>query len=94
MTPILTPELPGPPSDLRARITAAREEIRRVLTERAQRTREEHTSSTPAASSPRDIGVSVQTRHGGAMNRLTADHRAVRGDAMERTVEPSGRRRA
>ena len=68
----------------RARIAAAREEIRRVLTERAQRSREDHTSSTPAASSRRDIGVSVQTRHGGAMNRLAADHRAVRGDAMER----------
>ncbi|MEX3656028.1 rep protein [Mycolicibacterium fortuitum] len=78
----------------RARITAAREEIRRVLTERAQRSREEHTSSTPIALSRRGIGVSVQTRHGGAMNRLAADHRAVRGDAMERTVERSGRRRA
>ena len=33
----------------RARITAAREEIRRILTERAQRTREDHTSSPPAA---------------------------------------------
>ncbi|MEC4905865.1 hypothetical protein R2351_25265 [Mycobacteroides chelonae] len=77
----------------RARITAAREEIRRVLTDRAQRSREEHTSSTPATSSRRDIELPVQTRHGGAMNRLAADHRAVRGDAMERTVEPSGRRR-
>ncbi|GFG55895.1 hypothetical protein MMUR_00310 [Mycolicibacterium murale] len=55
-----------------------------MLTERAQRSREDHTSSTPAASSRRDIGLSVQTRHGGAMNRLAADHRAVRGDAMER----------
>lgn len=36
----------------RARITAAREEIRRVLTERAQRTScEEHTSSAPTARS-------------------------------------------
>ena len=77
----------------RARITAAREEIRRVLTERAQRSRKDHTSSTPTASSRHDIGVSIQTRHGGAMNRLAADHRAVRGDAMERTVERSGRRR-
>ncbi|SIK33049.1 Putative replication protein RepA [Mycobacteroides abscessus subsp. abscessus] len=78
----------------RARITAAREEIRRVLTERAQRSREEHTSSPPAASPRRDIGLSVQALHGGAMNRPAADHRAVRGDAMERTVERSGRRRA
>ena len=76
----------------RARITAAREEIRRVLIERAQRSREEHTSSPPAASSRRDIGVSVQTRHGGAMNRLAAHQRAARGHAMERTVERSGRR--
>ena len=68
----------------RARITAAREEIRRVLTERAQLSREDQTSSTPAASSRRDIRLAVQTRHGGAMNRLAADHRAVRGDAMER----------
>ena len=52
----------------RARITAAREEIRRVLTERAQRSREDHTSSTLTALSRRNIGVSVQTRHGGAMN--------------------------
>ena len=63
----------------RARITAAREEIRRVLAERAQRSREEHTSSTPAVPSRRVIKLSVQTRHGGA---------------MERTVERSGRRRA
>lgn len=73
----------------RARITAAREEIRRVLTERAQRPCEEHTSSTPATSSRRGIGLSERTRHGGAMNRLADDHRAVRGDAMERTVECS-----
>ena len=50
----------------RARITAAREEIRRVLTERAQRSREQHISNPPTASSRRDIGPSVQTRHGGA----------------------------
>lgn len=78
----------------RARITAAREEIRRVLTERAQRSREEHTSSSPVASSRRDIGLSERTRHGGAMNRPAADHRAVRGDASQSTVERSGRRRA
>ena len=86
---------PEPLTDAaRARITAAREEIRQVLTERAQRSREEHTNSSPAASSRRGIGLSVQTRHGGAMNRLAADHRAVRGEAMDRTVGPSGRRRA
>ncbi|WP_255807003.1 rep protein [Mycobacteroides abscessus] len=77
----------------RARITAAREEIRRVLAERAQRPREEHTTSSTLAA--RHRGVCPDTaRHGGAINRLAADHRAVRGDAMERTVEPSGRRRA
>jgi hypothetical protein len=73
---------PEPLTDAaRARITAAREEIRRVLTERAQRAREEHTSSTPSASSRRGISLSVQTPHGGAINRPAAAHRAGGGDA-------------
>ncbi|CPX75171.1 Putative replication protein RepA [Mycobacteroides abscessus] len=46
----------------RARITAAQEEIRRVLTERAQRSREEHTSRTPMASSRRGVGLPERTR--------------------------------
>lgn len=46
----------------RARITAAQEEIRRVLAERVQRAREEHTSSTPMASSRRGVGLPERTR--------------------------------
>jgi hypothetical protein len=76
-----------------ARITAAREEIRQVLTKRAQRTREEHTSNPPVAYSPRGVGLPVQTWHGGAKNRPTADYRPFGGDAIECTVKRSGRRR-
>ncbi|MGF2952122.1 rep protein [Mycobacterium sp. THU-M116] len=73
---------PEPLTDAaRARIVAAREEIRRVLTERAQRAREEHTSSTPTACVTASRPLAVQTRHGGAINRPAAAHRAGGGDA-------------
>ncbi|QYL20260.1 rep protein [Mycolicibacterium pallens] len=56
----------------RARITAAREEIRRVLTERAQRAREEHTSSTPDARVTTSRPLAVPTRHGDAIGGIEA----------------------
>lgn len=50
----------------RARIAAAREEIRRVLTERAQRTREEHTVQPAHRTLHAVTCAPGKTRHGGA----------------------------